>query len=299
MLIRKLQCGAAYLATRLLPKHFRKSAFISFITPNISFRHERPPLKKDKPIDVAFCFDKNLVKYAAVLITSLVDVSKGRCDYSIHCVVDKTVDEEDKSLLQGLTNGDSTLNFLEANDDFGRSVRNKWPVSVYYRLMLPKLLPKLDRIIYADIDAVFVNDLVEASVIDLKNYLVAGVPNKDQKDYINSGFLIMNLKQIRRENIYEKWIKASNAESLKYPDQDVLNLVCKNRIYFLPRKYNFSPKDTFRLILHADACSEKDFSDLKYHTVFVHFHGNKKPWQEKKLYLSHIWQYYADKTGLF
>jgi len=266
-------------------------------TPNVEYARKRLPLKKLHPINIAFCFDKNMVRHAAVVITSLLDASKDRCDYNIYCVVDKNVSTADKNMLRDfIKNSGSSLTFLDANNDFYDSYTGNWAPAIYNRLMLPKLLPDMDEIIYADVDGVFCNDLTEAADIDLKDNLIAGVLDRSRikniKSYINSGFLIMNLAQIRKEKIYEKWIEVSRREQFGYPDQDVINVVCENRILLLPLKYNL-------LMSRTTQYSEEELYDRKYHTVFLHYTGREKPWRKDRPYLSKIWRHYAEQTGLF
>ena len=164
-------------------------------------------------------------------------------------------------------------------------------------MMLPKLLPDVDRVIYADADTIFCNDLAEAAMIDLGNNLIAGV-REHNLHYINSGFMIMDLKKIRSEKIYEKWIQAAETKAYKYPDQDIINNVCKGRIMFLPPKYNFTMWTGFNTGDKA-AYPDRDFSDLKYHTVVIHWAGGKKPWKDERPPFSDIWWHYARQTGLF
>ncbi|MDR1027301.1 MAG: glycosyltransferase family 8 protein [Rickettsiales bacterium] len=258
---------------------------------------ELPPLKKRK-IDVAFCFDKNYAKLAAVAIMSLLDVSKNRCDYRIHCVVDEGVGKLEKDRLEKIArDSGSEIAFLNANEDFDKSLRGNWSKGIWYRLMLPKLLPDLDRIIYADVDTAFCNDLVEADMIDLGGNLIAAA-NDGKPGSINSGFLIMNLKLMRRENIYKKWISLSRANEYMYPDQDLLNETCKDRILHLPLKYNFC---LWRRPNTAPY-SEQELSDLRFHCVMMHWLGaGPKPWKHyddsRYVPFADIWRYYADKTG--
>ena len=238
-----------------------------------------------------------MARHAAVAITSLLDVSKERCDYNIYCVVDKGVSDKDKSMLcDFVKNSSSSLTFLDANNDFENSYVGYWVPAIYNRLMLPKLLPDIKEIIYADVDGVFCDDLAAAANIDLKDNLIAGVIDckshiKGIKSYINSGFLIMNLAQIRKEKIYEKWIEVSRQGPFKLPDQDVLNIVCKDRILLLPLKYNLVPGKI--------GYSEEELHDRKYHAVFLHYANFAKPWRKYKPYLSKIWWHYAKQTGLF
>ena len=253
-------------------------------------------------INIAFCFNKNLIKQAVVAITSLLIESKDRCNYDIYCVIDNSVSEKDKSLLENIvrTTG-SSLTFLYANNDFNKSWTGHYTVAIYYRMMLPKLLPALDYIIYTDVDTVFCSDLVEASMIDLKNNLVAGV--RDKVDlYINSGFLIMNLKQMRKEKIYNKWITISQKEQYGMPDQDLLNKTCNGKIMLLPFKYNIIVENLYKLE-NKSVFSKQELHDLKYHAVMIHYAGTYngigRPWDNKKKALADIWWKYAKQTGLF
>jgi lipopolysaccharide biosynthesis glycosyltransferase len=162
--------------------------------------------------------------------------------------------------------------------------------------MLPKLLPDLDYCIYADVDTVFCGDLVEASMIDLKDNYIAAVP--ESPGMINSGFLIMNLSQIRKDNIYDKLVSVSQTERYHYPDQTLLNNVCKSRIMHLPIKYNLVNWSCYNQIKNP-LSTDKDLYELRYNTVMVHFTGNNKPWKNKNAQLADIWWRYAEQTGLF
>ena len=48
----------------------------------------------------------------------------------------------------------------------------------------------------------------------------------------------MNLAQLRQDNMVPRFLEAAKAEGLQFPDQDVLNQLCKDRILGLPPYYN-------------------------------------------------------------
>ncbi|MDR1027624.1 MAG: hypothetical protein LBL46_04375 [Rickettsiales bacterium] len=114
-----------FIPMRRWRNRFRRFVYM----PRVSFAHERLPLKKSSPINIAFCFDKNLVRQAAVVMTSLFEVSKDRCDYNIYCVVEDNVSEEDKQLLRGFAPSGSSLIFLNHNSDFDHAKPGKLPRS--------------------------------------------------------------------------------------------------------------------------------------------------------------------------
>lgn len=257
-----------------------------------------PMEKYQKKIDIAFCFDNNGYKLASVSIKSLLNVSAGKCDYNIYCVIDKNFSKKQQETLTNLTKDtNSEIIFLHANDDFDKSFRLNWPVSVFWRLMLPGLLPDVKKIIYADIDIIFRKPLTEIFNIDMGNNLIAGV--KDYNNgYINSGFLVMNLQAIRQEKIYQKWIQVSQKKHYKNPDQDLLNYTCRRRIQYLPLKYNFQPMmGSYIFKVHT----EQEIYDLKYNLVVLHYSNWMKPWHSEKErpIFSDLWWSVAKETNLF
>ncbi|MCL1925838.1 MAG: glycosyltransferase family 8 protein [Syntrophorhabdaceae bacterium] len=261
-----------------------------------------PPLpvkKRLQPINLAFGFNLGFARQTGVAIASLLANSKNRCAYNIYCVVDNSVTPELRDSLAGLVktlDHDSSITFLEANRDFDQSLRGSWSLGVYYRLMLPALLPELDNIIYADGDVIFCRDLLELADLDMGEHLVAGVQEKPG-GYINSGFLVLNLAQIRQEKTYEVWLETSRRKQYAYPDQDLLNVTCQDRILYLPIKYNFLR--TYYMIYRRGLIHPYDHHDLKYNTVMLHYFGGLKPWHSTRYYLHDLWWKYARLTPFY
>ena len=153
---------------------------------------------RDK-INVAFCFDEKGHKLAAVSIKSLLKVSENKCDYNIYCVIDKKFPDKHKKTINNLVIGTkSKIVFLQANTDFNKSFRAKWPVSVFWRLMLPNLLPKIKKIIYADIDIIFRKPLIDVYNINMGKNIFAGV-----KDYKNGNIIVAFYQAARKPQMIE------------------------------------------------------------------------------------------------
>jgi len=146
-------------------KKYRDSIRQYFLCHRIKLGVPRLPIKKRaRPINLAFGFDRGYVRPTAVTIASLLANSKDRCVYNIYCIVDHSVTPDIKATLSEMVKAldrESTLIFLEANRDFDQALRGSWALGIYYRLMLPVLLPELDDIIYADGDVIFCRDLLE------------------------------------------------------------------------------------------------------------------------------------------
>ncbi len=286
-------CGKSRAARRLNRDKVRYHGLISTVG------QTRIPRKKyPEKIPVAFCFDARGCKKAAVTLKSLLIASEGRCDYDVYCVINEDVDKDLQNVMRDVTKGTgSKVHFVYGNHDFDKSNRRNWPVAMWYRLMLPKLLPNVSRIIYADMDMIFFNDLIDVYELDLGKNVIAAVPTRTDK-YINSGFLLMDLDKIRKEKFYPKWIKASMENDFKNPDQDVLNVTLVGRIFFLPLKYNFQLSHGSRIF---KIYSETELDELKHNLVCLHYSDFMKPWAEryKRPVFSEYWWDVARKTGLF
>ncbi|MCQ2598780.1 MAG: glycosyltransferase family 8 protein [Alphaproteobacteria bacterium] len=257
-----------------------------------------PRVKYKTKIPVAFCFDARAVKMTAVTIKSLLDSSQNRCDYDIYCVIGQDVDETQCEVIRKIVNESSSMvHFVYGNNDFDKSNRRGWPVAMWYRLMLPKLLPDVKRIIYADMDVIFFRDLIDIYEYDLGDNVIAAVPTR-LDNYINSGFLLMDLDKIRKEKLYDEWIKISQKEDFKNPDQDVLNFTLKGRIAFLPLRYNFQLSHGSRIF---KIYPNSQLDDLKHNLVVLHYSDYMKPWfvPKKRPVYSKYWWDVANKTGLF
>lgn len=285
--------GKDRVARRLNRDRVRYHGLISTVGQNML-----PRKKYETKIPVAFCFDGRGAKMAAVTIKSLLMASRGRCDYEIYCVVTPDIDKESCDIVRNVVRGSgSRVHFVKGNRDFDDAWRGNWPVAMWYRLMLPKLVPNVSRIIYADIDILFCRDLIDVYELDLGKNVLAAVPTRTNK-YFNSGFLLMDLDKIRKEKIYDKWIKSSRENQYKNPDQDVLNYTLVGRILFLPLRYNFQLSHGSRIF---KIYTETELDDLKHNLVVLHYSDYMKPWFARgaRPVFSELWWRVARETGLY
>lgn len=176
----------------------------------------------------------------------------------------------------------------------------------YYRLLIADLLPEeIDKCIYLDIDLCVCKDLSELFNINLKDNYLAGViaagyyfSEKKQckrlnlpsmKYYINAGMLLMNLKQIRKDNMTQVFIYLTN-KNYSSQDQDILNVACYGKIQTLPPKYNaMIQRLEENNPLLKKIYKEQDIVEAKIKPHIIHYAGNKKPWNSLDLYMLKYW----------
>lgn len=131
------------------------------------------------------------------------------------------------------------------------------------RCFLTKIL-KEDKILYLDVDTVVDADLQELWNYNMRGNYVAG--REESPGYINSGVMLMNLRLIRSSGLDDRMIDLLKRCRFVFPDQDVINLVFKGSITFLPAKFNAVGADFL--------VYDKEIS-------IRHFAGVTKPWKEK------------------
>ena len=92
-----------------------------------------------------------------------------------------------------------------------------WSTAIYYRVCLQDLLPNEKKVLYLDTDTLVYKDLAKiySYKIDQKFY-IGMLENRDRtffkeyntsfNQYINSGVLLCNLEELRKENITKKYL---------------------------------------------------------------------------------------------
>ena len=182
-----------------------------------------------------------------------------------------------------------------------------------YHFLMEHLIPKeLDKCIYLDADICVNKDLSELFNIDMKDNFIAGVLDAKyffsevknykklnlslQKQYINTGMLLINLKQIRKNNMTQKLSELSKGH-YNTQNQDLLNSACYNKIIILPPKYNAMVsilKENHPLL--RELYKEEDIIEAKDSPYIINYSSKKKPWNSLGVYMEKYWWDIAKKT---
>ncbi len=162
--------------------------------------------------------------------------------------------------------------------------QNSYTPFALLRLLADKAeLP--DKVLYLDTDIIAMQDITELWEQDVNNYHFGAVLDHYGKvfinpKYINSGVVLMNLKAMNHDNVLERCRKLIHTKKMKFHDQSALNIVCKGRIKYLPRKYNDQKK------LHKDTVI-RHFAKTIIWLPYFHTR-NIKPWNKDLLHKYHI-----------
>ena len=125
----------------------------------------------------------------------------------------------------------------------GPNMQTHFTYMALMRAALTKVLPDEDVVLSLDCDTFVKGNIDELWDKELGDYyLAAGIePQRCRWDtvYYNTGVVKYNLALMRQDGVDDDMIWLINERKLKWPEQDVVNIVCKNRIMKMPSDFNY------------------------------------------------------------
>ena len=259
-------------------------------------------------------------KYALYMYTTMISIleNKNKNTYYIFylLVPFKFSKSNAKKILSIAENYNCYIHFINMDEKMFKYIKmhiRHITLTTFYRLLVGDLLPnEIDKCIYLDIDICVCKDLSELFNIDIKDNYLAGVVSpsyyfneerickrlniSSARNYLNAGMLIINLKQIRKNNMTQKFIELSK-KNYYSQDQDVLNVACFGKIIALPPKYNaqvLSLKEINSSLI--ELYGEKAIIEAKNEPYIIHYSNKRKPWNALNIYMEEYWWAIAKLT---
>ena len=270
-------------------------------------------------------FSMDYARHGAVLITSILENTRN--PVTIHIFHNeeiglRNIDKYKDNIEKYSTIADKYSAYIEyhtvtlpdwINSDKRERFQTLTPGALF-RLYIPNVLSHLDRVIYLDCDIVVTTDLGEIWFNSIDNKAIAACRDAasaafvfkkfrntytqlgiKEENYFNSGFLIMNLKRIRElkclpdkglDFLYE------HSDDVECLDQDALNSLFKDDVYYLNPKYNVYA----RALTSYSKKYQNQLSESNYQDCVLHYYGHTKPW---KIFLGKVdlpYWYYLSLT---
>ncbi len=232
---------------------------------------------------IAFSTNDAYAHPLGVALTSLLWHNR---DTKVHLyVMNETLSQAKKDELTKIVayfpNADLTFLSVYIPDEFARYFTYLVYLSkdTFSRILLPELLPHLDKILYMDADIVFNGNLLPFYQTDVQGNALAGAKDGQEERqkkhfakyhlsrYICAGTLLLNLDYMRTHAVSKRLFDFlyANLDNplIKWPDQDAINIELNNEILQVDD------------IWLSDARMTRGFD-----TVVMHYAGNPKPWKE-------------------
>lgn len=253
-------------------------------------------------IPIFFSCDNNYLPFLAVAIRSLIENASPDYFYCVH-VLNDGLDEARFAKIMDMECENLQIRPVDVGAFIAPiakrlNLRDYYTASIYYRLFIASMFPQYHKAIYLDADIAIngdisglyniplgrrilgaVSDDIIASHRDFRRYAEEGLGIPYQR-YFNSGVLLMNLDEFRRQDIERKFVYLLQTYHFDTvcPDQDYLNVLCRDRVLYLDKGWN------------------KMSIDNRYNGVpnLVHYNMFYKPWQYRNIvYSEYFWKYAA------
>jgi lipopolysaccharide biosynthesis glycosyltransferase len=178
------------------------------------------------------------------------------------------------------------------NHAYTGTVCNK---EIYYRLFIPYMFSNYDKVIYLDSDIVCLADI--AKMIDGDaGCMIRAVRDcnlisedsfrkhakklalKSHHNYFNAGIMVFNtnvfIKEISEEKLFD-YVYHANADTYKFADQDIFNIVCEGKVDFLEMNWNVFEVDMSKKMIKEFRCR---YDSARKNPYIIHYAG-VKPWE--------------------
>ncbi len=271
------------------------------------------PAGYTKLIPIVFAADDNFSIFVGVAINSILCFANPNYFYRVY-VLYTEISESHIQTLESCGNEQLLVKCINITKFINKSKaeffdKAHFSQAMFYRLYIAEIFPFFPLVVYLDCDLVVNADIAEIIPANISDKLLAAVHNGlskvgqeriirdfqiSPKAYFNSGVLVINVNQWNVEKTQEKCLallKSLPKNKLVCPDQDILNIVCKNRVLYLDAAWNFF----WHLTLESEeliALYKPIAQRLKDNFKVLHFSSAVKPWTDPHLPLSaYFWRY--------
>ena len=294
---------------------------------------------KDK-INVCFSSDNNYALYLGVAIKSLAINSSPDLKYNIFVLTEDLTKGNVDKIKSTLTGHDNiSLKVINVANYLSDEIKKRMYLNLYltlptyYRILLPEIFEKYDKMLYLDSDIIILGDVADLYNIDMSNSALGAANDtgiykllyeaQNRKDdafnnyltnilkltkpyeYFQAGVLLMNLEKLRKVDFFEKFMQVlAEVKKPRFHDQDIMNAVCQRynmTRYVIPISWNlewhikFSPNIANELPMQFIKEYEEGYKNLK----IVHYTIIRKPWDEPDRELASYFWHYARQTSFY
>ncbi|MBQ8535014.1 MAG: glycosyltransferase family 8 protein [Bacilli bacterium] len=250
-------------------------------------------------IPIVYSTDDNVADLCSVSISSIFNNSCRKNIYKIYVFYSR-LSKKHINNLESM----SKLNIKVKCIDVSKYINyddlyevERYPYEIFFRLYIPFILD-YDKVIYLDCDTIVLDDisLLYKEKINTSLGCVADYCFYTGGDYyFNSGVLLFNSKIYRKNKILDKCINLLKEDkSFKFPDQDILNIICCDDHTELHPKYNYQIHELY--VSRFRCLIDFKYRDLfNFSPVVVHYSYLTKPHKTiLSSYNKYFWMYAKD-----
>lgn len=262
-------------------------------------------------MNIALGFDSNFAPYAAVTIKSILLHNK---NVTFYLMYDNLKKSDIKKISSMIESHNEHYHWIDMSGEFNDLFTGNWKSkTLYFPLKLPSIC-KDERVLFLDADTFVLGDLSKfynqpldgyylaavndygmisdlktnnqlklgENTVDIKHYFgnIRKWNNTDMQRYFNSGMLLMNLDEMRKNNVEKAVMDSLKSNIFAFPDQDCINYVCHDHVKIVEPKYNFMVifKSTWSRVEEETLERLLPYKTEKERPLIIHY--LLKPWRK-------------------
>lgn len=279
-----------------------------------------------------FTCDDNYIPYLSVAIRSMVQHASVNNFYEI-AIIGFSLTKESESVLLNEINKNSNfkIRFIYAKKELSKvnyaiSYKSVYTNEMYLKIFVPFLLPYYQKGVILDCDVLFNTDPIFLYNTNLNNNIIAGVKDvgfvgyfnnfthfkkdpfrnknlnlKHRLNFVNSGVFVCDFVKYRSTVSFNDLTKMCTVKR-ECQDQEIINIICKDRILFLPYNWNLFNYVNYRYELSINNLPRKEYLayiKARKKPYLIHYNSIPKPWQVPALDMAEYWWKAAKGSKLY
>ena len=205
--------------------------------------------------NIVIVSNEGYIQHAAVMLVSLFCTNKDK-NFVIYLLTDGITNATEDKLREVCDAHQADLKVIKCGiDNLGDFPVGQWNPIMYFKLLIPQLLPSTEkRCLFLDVDMVVHDDITSLYEWNLGDKVIAAAEDmsdcvafkprlglKDTDLCINSGVMVCDLEKWRlMEQEQPIMTYATNIISIIVNEQDVLACYFRDKIALLPIRWNMT-----------------------------------------------------------
>ena len=286
-------------------------------------------------IPVILSSDDIYAPYLGVTVKSVIENAAPDNKYEIF-ILDGGISVLNQKQIQSLSEPNVQIRFIRPEtymqgiDLSVFYVRSHFSLPTYYRLFIPEIFRKYDRVLYLDCDMIVLDDVAKLFGLDMQGKMLAAVKDvgiqkkllfndknfihylkdvlklRTPSDYLQAGVIVFDIKRLRQFDFMNKCLETlKEIKTPLYVDQDIINSVSEGNVHFIGQEWNFQRQAVTDVFNEKEISQSlppdifEEFTEALAHPKIIHYAGEEKPWKYPRHPLFEQWWHYARMTPFY
>lgn len=291
-------------------------------------KHE--PIFSEPLVTVCLASSNEYSPFVCVTVKSVVENSSPDVNYDIN-ILNDNISPKNKKMIASCAGErkNISIRFIDASEYLNGQKFYVWgPFNqyTYYRLLIPDIFSAYEKVLYLDSDIIVCRDAAELFKLDMGENVMAAardthvigrlydrsreeenryyyevVDVRDSLTYYQCGVSLYNIGAIRQSFGSGYLVKEASGRTLRWMDQDLINIVFKGKVMLLENKWNVMVINNPRVI-DEDFLPEKlktEYYEAKKDPYIVHFVGKSMPFYNPYIDFYDLYWKYARQTPYY